>query len=117
MLESFRAGGWGMFPILIFGLIALGTALRYAITADGRLRGFLESLARAVIFFSLSGFVTDLLAVGRYLQVENVTGWASIEIAIQGGRESLNTIALGVTLLGLVHLLIAVGRRREDARP
>jgi heme exporter protein D len=34
MVEFFQMGGWGMYPTLVFGVLALGAALRYAMTGD-----------------------------------------------------------------------------------
>lgn len=40
MLEHFKAGGWGMFPILIIGLVMLGAAAAAAGTGKTTTRPF-----------------------------------------------------------------------------
>lgn len=115
MMEGFREGGWGMYPILVFGLVSLGAALRYAIRADERLRGFTETMAKAVLFFSLSGFIIGLIATGNYVESNHLTGGEAALTVLQGVKESLNNLAFGTGLLGLVHMAMAVGRRRVDA--
>jgi hypothetical protein len=115
MAEGFREGGWGMYPILIFGLIALGAALRFAIRADPKLRGFVETMGVAVAFFSLSGFLTGLIATGNYVEANKLTGGEAALTVLQGVKESTHNLAFGATLLGLVFMVTAVGRRRVDA--
>ena len=115
MLQGFREGGWGMFLILIFGLLTLGAGLRFAIRADDRLRSFVETMSTAVLYFSLAGFITGLIATGHYIETKQLTGGEAGLILIQGVKESLNNLAFGMLLLGLVHMVLAVGRRRVDA--
>jgi hypothetical protein len=114
MRERFIEGGWGMWPILVLGIVALGLGLRYALTGDGRLRGSLESLARCVLFMALAGFATGLIATcsfaGSHTELPPAT------TLIEGIKESMNNLALGFLEVALVHLQLAVGRRREDDR-
>lgn len=114
MSEHFLQGGYGMWPVLVLGLAALGLGLRYAFTGDGRLRGTVETLAKSVLFFALSGFFTGVVAVGDYLDAHPEVPLAAT--AVTGVKEATNNLALGFTLLALVHLQLAVGRRREDHR-
>jgi len=116
MLEVLREGGWGMYPTLVFGLVALGAALRFAVRADPRLRGFIDSLARAVIFFAVTGFVTGLISTAGYVEAHDLRGGEALMTLMAGAKESLHNLALGFTVVSLVHLAVAVGRRRYDAR-
>ncbi len=116
MREHFLEGGWGMWPTLVIGLAGLGAGLRYAMTGDRRLRGTLESLAKTVLFFALSGFFTGIVATGDYLGAHAAAEVPMAAIALTGVKESTNNLALGFTVLALLHLQLAVGRRREDAR-
>ena len=118
MVQKFIEGGWGMWPVLAFGLAALGMALRYAVTADGRLRGPVELMGRSVLFFSLSGFVTGVIATGNgvYAFRQSHPDMGVWELVFAGLVESSNNLALGFTLLALVYLALAVGARREAVR-
>jgi hypothetical protein len=116
MFEAMRDGGWGMYPTLVLGLVALGTALRFAFRADEKLLGFVESMGRAVLYFGLTGFVTALIATGMYVEKQRVVGADLIPTLVMGVKESANNLALAFTVLSLVHLVVAVGRRRVDAR-
>lgn len=104
--------------MLVLGLAALGMALRYAFSADGRLRPAVEALGRSVLFFSLSGFVTGLVASGAFFAklLEEKPASPAWEIFLLGAVESSNNLALGFTLLALTHLALAVGARRESVR-
>ncbi len=114
MFRHFAEGGWGMWAVLVSGLAGLATALRYAVTADGRLRTSVEATGRAVLFFALSGFFTGVVATGGYLEAHPEAPFAAT--AVQGVKEATNNLALGFTLLALLHVALAVGRRREAAR-
>lgn len=114
MREHFIEGGFGMWPILLLGLGAMGLGLRYAFTGDARLRGCLEALARSILYFALMGFVTGLVATGDFLAAH--ADLPRTETLLTGVKESTNDLALGFTFLALVHLQLAVGRRREDDR-
>jgi hypothetical protein len=114
MFQHFAEGGWGMWALLGVGLPGLATALRYAVTADGRLEGALEAMARAVLCLALSGFFTGVVATGGYLEAHPEAPFAAT--AFQGVKEATNNLALGFTLLALVHLALAVGRRRAAAK-
>ncbi len=116
MMELLREGGWGMYPTMVFGLVAVGAALRFAIRADPRLRGFVESMARAVTFFAVTGFVTGIISTASYVEAHDLRGWDALMTVLEGTKESLHNLALGFTVVSLVHLAVAVGRRRYDAR-
>lgn len=116
MFEAIRLGGWGMYPTLVFGLVAVGTAVRFAVRADPRLRGFIESMSRAVLFFAITGFVTGLIATGQYVEAHELREWEALLTIFVGMKEAANNLALGFVVLSLVHLATAIGRRRYDAR-
>jgi hypothetical protein len=114
MLNAFHEGGWGMYPTFVLGLITLGTALRFAFRGDGRLLGFVESMTRAILFTGLLGFVTGMIMVGRYVEAHPADDAA--RILVQGAGEAVNNLALAFTMISLIHLVLAVGRRRVDAK-
>jgi hypothetical protein len=115
MTQSLIEGGFGMWPVLAVGLVALLTGARYAATGDGSARGALEALVGAILAMAFAGFFAGLVATGSY-----ITGLpeeaAVARVAITGAKEASNNLVLGFTLVGLVQLQLALGRRREDAR-
>ena len=115
-MEFFRSGGVPMFFILIFGLLALGTAARFAMRPEARRRVIAEALAKATLFSVGSGTLAALGTVFR--QVPNNEEWAHSPdlhlIVMVGLSESMAPGILGFSLLSLTWLVLAVGARRQD---
>jgi hypothetical protein len=114
----FQDGGWVMWPLLVFGLIALASAFHFAIQPRAELRGFVEAMARALLFSSLAGsafnFMTVAHAIEQWSQKVAPDEWKAILVI--GIGESLVPCGLGFVFLALTWMLLAVGRRRLDAR-
>ena len=67
--EFMREGGWGMWPVLLLGLVALASSIRYAAparTAVPPLRG--AAVADACWSSVVHASVTDVAAVFRYFE-------------------------------------------------
>lgn len=113
MLEHFKAGGWGMFPILIIGLVMLGAAAAAAGTGKTTTRRFALRLSPVVAWMTVVAVTTDVMTVMYFLARR-----PSVDATIlcQGLGESLSPAVLGAGFLALTHLLAAVGHRREDER-
>jgi hypothetical protein len=115
---------WGGFPIwfvLGFGLIALGSAALFARRPDRRGLGLVIGMSLATLFSILNGIVADLATVGHHIMVRwdgyvADGGPATIaRIASQGIAESLSPGIIGFTLLSLTWLVASVGLRRLPA--
>lgn len=61
-----REGGWPIWFTLLFGLITLGGAARFALSARRKHLGFVVGMAAATFFSTLNGMVADLAAVGHH---------------------------------------------------
>src|SRR5207249_1717062 len=70
MLDLMRNGGFPMWIILLFGLLALGSAARYALRPDAQRVGFIKAMGRATLFATLAGTAADLGAVFIHLSGE-----------------------------------------------
>ena len=57
MLDSFRDGGVGMFPTLIFGLVLVALSVRYAAKPEQRQVPLLISMGLLTNFAGALGFV------------------------------------------------------------
>jgi hypothetical protein len=120
MLELFKWGGFPMYFVTGFGLIALGAAALFAATADRRRLGFVIGMSVATLFSTLNAIVADLCTVGHHINI----GWNEYiadggnaviaRIASQGFAESLSPGIFGFTLLSLTWLVASVGLRRAD---
>jgi hypothetical protein len=105
-----------MYPTLVMGIVTLLAALRSAFRVDGRLQGFLNYMNGAVLFSALTGFVTGLISTGQYIESHQLQGGQAVLTALQGAKESTNNLSLGFLLISLSLLVMAVARRRLDAR-
>jgi hypothetical protein len=116
MLEFFRDGGFGMYPILGFGVVTLFTAAYFAIRAQPQVKGFIEGMAKALLFSSLTGTATGFAATLSCASSRKCTDEEPLRIVMMGIRESLNCVIMGFAFLTMIYLLTAVGQRRVDAK-
>lgn len=118
MWEAWKMGGWGMFPTLFFGVLALGAAVRYAVAPD-RARLLLAGILSAVCLTA----ATLACVTGMNKAIEVAAGqehqWKFISLGIQ---ESLHCVALALGLIVFTGTVTAVGAfrasggKREPAR-
>lgn len=116
MLNAFREGGWGMYPTLIVGLIALASAVRFAWQANAKLRGFINAMSLSAAMCGLTGFVTGLISTGSYIGKRELKGQEALLTLLMGTKESMNNLALALLLLAIIFVVIAIGQRRIDVR-
>ena len=115
MIQFFRDGGWSMFVITGFGLLALGTAAFHAARPDRRHQGFLEWMSRALQAATLAGVASDFGATfhtASGIQDAN----ERMRVTAEGLGESMSPAVMGFVVLALTAFLAAIGRRRLDAR-
>jgi hypothetical protein len=116
MTEFFRAGGWPMWLVLCFGLLALYGAARYAINGDPVRLPRIRALTWATVFAIASGVASDFMAV-----MWHASGplWGRPDLhrmIMRGLGEAVTPAVLGFALLALVWALVAVGVMRDRAR-
>src|SRR5262249_43520296 len=116
MKEFFQAGGYSMWLVLLFGGVALVSAVRFAIRPELRKLSGLRALAAAATLAVLSGIAADFTAV-----MWHVTGrddWMHSPdvpfIVMRGLGEAVTPATLGFTLLSLTWIGVAVGTRRSQ---
>jgi hypothetical protein len=132
MMTLFRNGGWSMYWVVAFGVVARGGAAQFAARPRASHEGFLKWMSRALVWAILTGICSDaatVLGVGsakmgeshlRMLEGTVVGELADADtrarILCEGLSESLSPGIVGFAFLAVVALLSAVGRRRLDAR-
>jgi hypothetical protein len=115
--EKWQDGGWGMWPILVFGLLAVIAAARFAWRGEHDITAFIRWMLATVGASALLGFTTGMQAVFNFIrreqtpEVTQVTDWR-IRVLFEGTKEASNTLSLGFILITLTCLLLAVGYRR-----
>jgi hypothetical protein len=117
LVRIFRDGGFPMFFVVGFGLVALGTSFWFALRPDAKHEGFITWMSVATLMAILNGFCSDLATVASFLANDTPPEDRQlVRILLEGFGESMSPGILGFAILSLVALLTAVGRRRLDAR-
>jgi len=112
MVEAFREGGWGMFPVLACGVALLVAAVRFAIRADVRSRAVMDGFERALVAFGIAGTVTGLVATGSFVSSGEVADPVFARVLVAGVKESLQNVALASVCVAVARLVAVVGRGR-----
>lgn len=109
-----RAGGFPMWFIAAFGLVALVAAALFARRPDERRLRFIRWMSLATAFQVVAGVASDLAAV--FTKVPGRPEWAEspkIHLIVMAGLgESMAPAILGCGLLSMVAFLVALGVRR-----
>jgi hypothetical protein len=114
MTTFFLEGGWGMFPVLVIGLVVLYASVRYL--ADGepvRLR-FILAVSLAQLALVVQASVADLAAVMNALKHAEPAVFSRLLAA--GLMECTRPALLGFGLLSLSLILVTVGVYRVGQR-
>lgn len=112
MWTLFRNGGFPMFFVVGFGLIALITAFSYAMRPLPEREKFVRWMALATIASVICGTAADFAAVAHYVATRSIEGSRMSAIVIEGFGESMSPAIFGFSILSLAAAMIAVGKRR-----
>lgn len=112
--DFWEAGGWGMYPTAIFGVLLLLAAIAYAAVPERRLVPLLVSLSVVVLGSGCLGCVTGFITTFRYIQQVEAAKQHAITLA--GISESLNNVVLAFIFLVLSMLIASVGALRLGLR-
>ncbi len=114
MVEFMRAGGFGIWIVLLFGVVLLIGSARFAWKPnDGRV-GFLRGMSTTTLFSIGTAVSTNFATV--MWSVAGKDEWGKSPdmplIVMTGIAESITPAILGFAFLTLAWLMIAVGHRR-----
>ena len=121
MMDWFRAGGFGMFPILAVGAFAISVGVRAAMAPTAKRLALLRSLPSLIVLLSLFTFGTNLWAVNVHLSdpaVVKAMGIAAEQlpfVGIIGITEAGQALTLGGLLAALAAALRAVAEWRGES--
>jgi hypothetical protein len=110
-LEFFRLGGWTMWFVLVFGVLAVGAAGRFALRGEHRLAAFIRWMTVTTVASALFGFLTAMIKVFTYVRFQAKPGERAL-ILVEGIAEALNVPTFGMLFTVLACLLLSVGYRR-----
>ena len=116
LLSSFQDGGWGMWFVLVFGVLSMTGAGRFAWRGEHRLTAFMRWMTLTTLASAVFGFITGMMKVFAYI-VEQAKPDERTLILYQGTREASNTLAFGLMLTTITCLLAAIGHRRFPLEP
>ncbi len=117
-MTFFRAGGYPIFLVLLFTVLLLFVAGRYALKPHPRGLALIRALTLTLVFSAVAGVATNIRAtlygVTNRWEMNPETPLA----VMRGLGESLTPAVLGFTALSIAWLFVAVGeRRRDDLQP
>jgi hypothetical protein len=107
----FQEGGWVMYPVFVLGLVALGTAGRFAWRGEHQLLGFLYWIVAALLSTGAFGFVVGMMKCLHATQGPDNPLWIG-RILMEGLTEASNLPASALMFTTFVCLLVATGQRR-----
>jgi hypothetical protein len=114
MLQFFHEGGWGMFPILVVGLVVLFASTRYLIDGEPVRLRFVLALSLAQLALVVQATIADVAAVLNHLK--HVTPDVRVLLLVAGLKECTRPALLGFGLLTLALILVAIGVYRVSQR-
>jgi hypothetical protein len=116
MLKLIHEGGFPMFFIMGFGFVALATAFVFAARPTAAHERFISWMALATLGAVLCGTCADLATVFHVVARKPLDADERTRILLVGLGESMAPGVLGFAILSLVALMLAVGKRRLDAK-
>lgn len=116
-MAFFAAGGFPMVVIVVFGLLGVVNAARFAWAPGPGRVGYQVALGLAILFAGVGGMAIDLVTVAT--QVPAHPEWIAEAglglLVLQGVGESLTPVVLASGVLMAQALLVAAGLRRLHA--
>lgn len=108
------AGGWGMYPVAVFGFLLVAGGVLYAIRPGRKLGRLLLIFGMLTFGAGLLGTFTGMCNTFHYL--EHVAPGEQLGIMAMGLEESLHNAVLSLILVVLSGLGAAVGTLRAPAQ-
>lgn len=117
MMQMWIEGGWGMFPVLVFGLVTLYASGRYAFDGEPARLRFVAAMSVVLVASMAHSMLTNVAAVFSFLRDPERAPDAELSrILFTGLMESTRPGALGGALLVLALVLVAVGVYRAGRK-
>ena len=107
MSEFFAAGGWGMYPPLVFGFFLVACSILFMVRPETRYLAPIVGLGATTFSAGLLGTVTGVMNSFRYLG--EVPAENRILVAALGCEESLHVLMLALIILVIAGLFVTIG--------
>jgi hypothetical protein len=110
MSEFFSAGGFGMYPTLLFGFLLVACSILFLFRPEPRYLASLVGLGATTTGAGLLGFCMGVMNTLRYL--EQVPAEKRFMVVAYGCEESLHCVVLALVLLVVAGLFASIGAVR-----
>lgn len=110
MFEFFMAGGFAMYPTLLFGFLLVACSILFLLRPEPRFLASLVGLGATTGAAGALGFSLGLMNSLRYLHL--VPPAEQLQIAALGCEESLHPLVLALVLLVIAGLFVSIGAVR-----
>ena len=108
-MQFFLGGGFNMFILAVLAIVMLVTAVRFARNADPHRLSILRALTWALVFATLTGFITGLVATCRFVVTDPEAIKLPLPYLLTGFAESCANLILG----GGIAVVTWILRRRS----
>ena len=115
MSRFFAAGGFGMFPVLLFGFFTVAAAVLFLLRPERRFVAPMIALGLTTLASAGLGFSLGLVSCFRYVQ--NVPQAEQLGLLSQGIAESLHVLVLALVMLVIAGLIASAGTLRAARAP
>ena len=112
MLDFFRAGGFNMFPLTVFGIALLVTGIKFARNADAQRLSLIRALTTTIAFCTIIGVAAGLASTAKFVASEPEAQKEPLTYLLMGFAETMTNVILGGSFVVLTWILVAVGVRR-----
>ena len=113
--DFFAAGGFGMYPVSIFGFLMIAACVLYALRPSPKAARTAVAMGVATFSAGLLGAATGICNSLHY--IPQVATEKQIEIMALGVEESLHDVVLALILIVLGTLIAAAGTLRAPSAP
>jgi hypothetical protein len=110
MSEFFKAGGFGMYPTLVFGFLLVACSILFMVRPEPRYLASLVGLGATTFCAGLLGTCSGVMNTFRYL--DQVPAENRFMVATAGVEESLHVMVLALFLLVIAGLFVSIGSVR-----
>jgi hypothetical protein len=110
--EFFIAGGFGMYPTLLFGFLSVAASVLYLLRPDRQSIALVVSLGVATVAAGFLGFASGVMTTLRY--IDQVPAADRFTVACAGCEESLHCVSLALIPTIITALICAVGAFRAS---
>jgi hypothetical protein len=111
----FTAGGWGMYPTMVFGFLLLATTVLHALRPEPRFQRLTGTLGIITFASGLLGSIVGICNSAHYL--DQVPPQDQLKTFAMGCEESLHNLVLALIIIVLAGLVTAGSTARRGGSP